>query len=154
MSLPSDVVDKLQQYVDEVFDKIKETAEALVPDLPPAEQKKTAFIQTNSVYARCFLRSGIAMCGNAPLHHNMNQSVLYAYDVNVTKDNVRFSGLTKIGKINGTNWENLNPAEVVYVEDDLIDCYDHSELVSKEKAEISVFTGFLCAIMKVFAQLL
>ena len=127
MSLPSDVVDKLQQYVDEVFDKIKETAQSLVPDLPPTEQKKTAFIQTNSVYARCFLRSGIAMCGNAPLHHSMNQSVLYAYDVNVTKDTVRFSGLTKIGKINGTNWENLNPAEVVYVEDDLIGAWTTEE---------------------------
>lgn len=48
----------------------------------------------------------------------------------------------------------IDDEAVKEVEDDLIDCYDHSELVSKEKAEISVFTGFLCAIMKVFAQLL
>lgn len=120
MSLPSDVVDKLQQYVDEVFDKIKETAQSLVPDLPPAEQKKTAFIQTNTMYARCFLRSGLQTCGNAPLHHSMPQSCLFEYDLSVTKDNVRFTGLTNVGKINGTSWEQLSAAEVTYVENDLI----------------------------------
>ena len=120
MSLPSDVVDKLQQYVDEVFDKIKETAQSLVPTLPPKEQNKTAFIQTNTMYARCFLRSGLQTCGNAPLHHNMPQSCLFEYDLSVTKDNVRFTGLTNVGKINGTSWNNLSAAEVEYVENDLI----------------------------------
>lgn len=51
MSLPIDVVEKLQQYVDDVFDKLKDTAESLFPTLPPDEQKSTAFIQSEYCYA-------------------------------------------------------------------------------------------------------
>lgn len=120
MSLPSDVVELLQQYIDDVFDKLKDTVKQLVPQLPPDEQKKTAFIQSNTMYARCFLRSGLQTCGNAPLHHNMPQSCLFEYNLNVTKDDVTFTGLTNVGKINETLWNTLSPAEIEYVENDLI----------------------------------
>lgn len=121
MSLPSDVVDKLKQYITEVFHEIKEDAIALFPSLPPKEQEKQVFFQSNSFHVRCFLRSGIAMCGDDPYWHpNMLQSMLYSYDVNVTKDACTFSDLTPIGKLNGTNWEQLRPDEIEAVENNMI----------------------------------
>ncbi len=40
------------------------------------------------------------------------------------------------------------------VEDDILDCYAHSELVTKDSIKIGPIAGLLCAIMKIFAQLL
>lgn len=121
MSLLPEVAEKLGQYVQNFFTYIKSNIETMYPGLTPAEQEKQVFLQSSSLYARCFLRSGIAMCGNDPYWHpNMLQSMLYSYDVNVTKDGCTFSDLTPIGKLNGTNWEHLRPDEIEAVENNMI----------------------------------
>ena len=40
------------------------------------------------------------------------------------------------------------------VENDLIDCYEHSELVDERKTKLSAMSSLMCAIMNIFAQLL
>ena len=121
MSLLPEIADKLGQYVENFFTYLKANVQTMYPGLAPKEQEKQVFLQTSSLYARCFLRSGIAMCGNDPYWHpNMLQSMLYSYDVSVTKGSCVFSDLTPIGKLNGTNWENLRPEEIEAVENNMI----------------------------------
>ena len=48
----------------------------------------------------------------------------------------------------------MHSAAVKDVRDDMMDCYDHSELVTVEKTNMGPITSLLCAFMKVFAQLL
>ena len=48
----------------------------------------------------------------------------------------------------------MNSKAVKAVEEDLIDCYEHSELVLEENIRMGVFSNFLCALINIFAQLL
>lgn len=120
MAIIPEIADKLAQYIDDVFDKLKDTAERLFPDLPPAEQKKSAFLQTTNLHTSCVVRSGLNMCGTAPLHQNMIQACLFKFDFTMTKDGFYVGDMTNMGKINGTNWNRLNQQEIEYVENDLI----------------------------------
>ena len=120
MSLPVEIVEKLQQYVDDIFDNLKDTVERLVPQLPPKEQKKVTFLQTTNLHTACVVRSGLNMCGEVSLHKNMIQACLFKFDFTMTKDGFYVGDMTNMGKINGTNWNRLNQAEIEYVENDLI----------------------------------
>lgn len=120
MSLPAEIVDKIQGYIDDLFDGLKNTVEQLVPDLPPKEQKKVTFLQTTNLHTTCVVRSGLNMCGSASAHQNMIQACLFKFDFTMTKDGFYVGDMTNMGKINGTNWNRLNAQEIEYVENDLI----------------------------------
>ncbi len=48
----------------------------------------------------------------------------------------------------------MHSAAVKEVENDLLDCFDHSELVLKENINLGVMTSFMIALMNVFVQML
>ena len=48
----------------------------------------------------------------------------------------------------------MNSKAIDELEKDMLDCYEHSELVKPENVVLSPMSGFLCALMNVFAQLL
>ena len=54
----------------------------------------------------------------------------------------------------GSRRVRFKPVAAKDVRDDMMDCYDHSELVTVEKTNMGPITSLLCAFMKVFAQLL
>ena len=120
MAIIPAIADKLGQFVNNFFTYMKSNIETLYPWLTPEEQKKQAFLQTTNIYSSCVMRSAINMCGSVNPHKNMQQSCLFKFDLNMSKDGFTISELTNMGKINGTRWENLNAAEVEYVENELI----------------------------------
>lgn len=120
MSLPAEIVDKIQGYIDDLFDGLKNTVEQLVPDLPPKEQNKVTFLQTTNLHTTCVMRSGLNMCGAVSAHQNMIQACLFKFDFTMTKDGFHVGNMVNMGKIDGTNWHRLNAAEIEYVENDLI----------------------------------
>ncbi len=48
----------------------------------------------------------------------------------------------------------MNSKAVKVLEDDLLDCYDHGELVDPEKFKMGMFGSLMCALMNIFAQML
>ncbi len=48
----------------------------------------------------------------------------------------------------------MDSPAVKAVYDDLVDCYDHSELVEIKNIKMGALSGLMCAIMNIFAQLL
>lgn len=120
MAIIPEIADKLGQFVNNFFSYMKSNIETLYPWLTPEEQKKQAFLQTTNIYSSCVMRSALNMCGNANPHKTMQQSCLFKFDLNMSKDGFTISELTNMGKINGTRWENLSAVEVEYVENELI----------------------------------
>lgn len=48
----------------------------------------------------------------------------------------------------------MNSNAVKEVEADLLDCFDHAEIVTEERTKMSMMSGLFCALLSIFAQLL
>lgn len=141
MSLLPEVADKLGNFVENFFDFLKANVEELYPGLAPEEQEKQVFLQTTNIHTTCVTRSGLNMCGTVTPHQSMIQACLFKFDLTLTKDNFSISDPVNMGKINGTNWQHLNAAEIEYVENELIVPWTTKEHYSVNKLQSGVLTA-------------
>lgn len=141
MSLLPEVADKLGNFVENFFDFLKANVEELYPGLAPEEQEKQVFLQTTNIHTTCVTRSGLNMCGTVTPHQSMIQACLFKFDLTLTKDNFSISDPVNMGKINGTNWQHLNAAEVEYVENELIVPWTTREHYSVNKLQSGVLSA-------------
>lgn len=94
MSMPQEIVDKFQQYLDDLSDAIIDVVRAAVPDLPPEEQQDYPILQSESFFAHCMFR---AIVKNY-LFDASDNGLYYTVDIELRDNDILFSNQVYVGK--------------------------------------------------------
>lgn len=105
--MPQEIVDKFQQYLDELSSAIVDTVRRAVPGLSPEEQQDVPVLQSQSFFAHCLFRT--------PQGYYLNTtsgiSLYWSIDVELEDNDIKFGNLTYLGKDNN-NWSEAAIAEM------------------------------------------
>lgn len=101
MSLPTEITDKLQSFIDTWTKGVQVIADTLFPS--DDDNANKSFYQSNSLYAYCIYRAPLGSYTNIP----MSNSLYFAIDVNLNNNAVTVGGITYLGKDNN-NWTDAN----------------------------------------------
>lgn len=101
MSLPTEITDKLQDYIDTWTKGVQVIADRLFP--ADDDNSDKPLYQSNSLYAYCIYRAPLGSYTNIP----MSNSLYFAIDVNLNNNAVTVGGITYLGKDNN-NWTDAN----------------------------------------------
>ena len=105
--MPQDIVDKFQQYIDDVLNGLVDTVQHAYPDMSPEEQQDQPVLQSQSFFAHCLFRTPWGYYLNAP----SGVSLYWAIDVELRDNDVIFGNLTYLGTDNNT-WSEAAIAEL------------------------------------------
>ena len=107
MSMPQEIVDKFQQYLDDLSDSIVDVVQHALPDLSPEEQQDAPVLQSQSFFAHCLFRTPQGYY----LNTSSGNSLYWAIDVELKDNDVLFGNLTYLGTDNNA-WSEAGIAEM------------------------------------------
>lgn len=94
MSMPQEIVDKFQQYLNDLSGAIVDVVRHALPDLSPEEQQDTPIIQSESFFAHCMFR---AISKNY-LYNVSDNGLYYTVDIELRDNDILFGNQIYVGK--------------------------------------------------------